>query len=183
MIVFQKGANGWNKTGDQLPSESETYMQILVDADSKPLNGVYKYPEAITMVEDAIAKGAGDHYRYEITSASAKALSRAGIKGQHAPQPKAKKSRKAAPKQKAAPKTKHTQSMGWKEKRAAVIASPAFQKAYAKALANIDRKACAHGHKITPESTHVGDLLRMGRITCDTCNRSSQERYAKKAGR
>ena len=98
MIVFQKDSEGWKRTGDQLPTEMNAHMQILVDADSKPLNGLYKYPEAIKLVEDAIAKGAGDHYRYEMVSASAKALSRAGIKAQPKPRPAKKTSAPAKPK-------------------------------------------------------------------------------------
>jgi hypothetical protein len=76
---------------------------------------------------------------------------------------------------KAARKSKST---GWAAKRATEIASPRFQKAYAKALENTSRKECAHGHKISPENTHVGDLYRLGNITCDPCNRAAQERWA-----
>jgi hypothetical protein len=195
MIIFTKQPDGtWAKTGDQLPTE--THMQILVDADSKPLNGVYSYPEAIKMVEDTIAKGAGDHYRYEITSASAKALSRAGIRKQaraHAdktikrildtPEQPAKPKAKATPKPKAAKKAPKAKAATREEKRAAIIKTERFQKAYAKAKEKTDRKECAHGHKITPENTHFGDLFRTGLITCDPCNVKAQARHNKKAGK
>lgn len=67
----------------------------------------------------------------------------------------------------------------WAEKRAAAIARPEFQAAYTKALAKSKRTACSAGHEITPENTHVADLLRTGNITCNTCNVLAQEKYRK----
>jgi hypothetical protein len=192
MIVFLKNADGtWAKTGDQLPTE--THLQILIDANAQPMSGVYTYEEALKLVEDAIASGkTGEHYRYEITSASSKALARAGVRNPARERadktikriletPEAQPAKKKAASKK--PKAEKPKKQTREEKRAVIIATARFQKAYEKAKAKTDRKECAHGHKITPMNTHFGDLFRTGLITCDPCNQKAQERYAKKGGK
>lgn len=62
-----------------------------------------------------------------------------------------------------------------------IVTSPAFLKLFEKAKAKMrdpKRKECAHGHPITATNAHVGDMKRIGRYTCDPCNREAQARYA-----
>lgn len=64
--------------------------------------------------------------------------------------------------------------------RSKIVSSTAFIKMFDKARAKMrdtKRKACAHNHPITAANAHVGDMKRMGRYTCDPCNREAQARY------
>lgn len=51
-----------------------------------------------------------------------------------------------------------------------------FEKAR-KAMRDPEKKTCKHGHKISAENAHVGDLKRTGRYTCNPCNDDAQARY------
>lgn len=69
------------------------------------------------------------------------------------------------------------------KKRNEIISKPAYIKAFEKALADRKNKKCAAGHDLTKiANAHVGDLKRMGIITCDPCNRIAQARYNAGAG-
>jgi hypothetical protein len=160
MIIFAKQKDGtFQKSGEILPTER--YYCIAVDAEN-PERMALPCDQAVQEVENRIKAGT-KAYRYELASPPAsfhKAARRRAEKG-----------------------IKRILTKTREQKRAAIIATKRFQKAYAKAKAATDRKKCAHGHKITPKNTHFGDLFRTGLITCDLCNQKAQARYAKKGKR
>jgi hypothetical protein len=65
------------------------------------------------------------------------------------------------------------------QRRAQAIKTPEFVKALRKDLeARPDYKRCAHGHDMTnPKNVHVGDLMRTGKRTCNTCWLGQQAKY------
>jgi hypothetical protein len=66
--------------------------------------------------------------------------------------------------------------------REEALESTRFKSDLAKALKDSPgRKRCKHGHDLTnPKHVHVGDLLRTGRITCNTCWMVQNEAYLKR---
>jgi hypothetical protein len=72
MLVYYRKQNGWEKTGNILPTET----QVSLSWDSEDPRGCFTYPEAIQIVEDFIASGSLEHYRAEIGPASAKEIKR-----------------------------------------------------------------------------------------------------------
>ena len=67
------------------------------------------------------------------------------------------------------------------QRREFALLTPEFKAAMQKDLkARPDVKTCKHGHDLTnPKHVHVGDLMRTGKRTCNTCWAGSQAKYMK----